>query len=432
MSTAFQKSSARSSPTTTAHIPRSRMKALIVAFGLVAAISPAAENPAVEAINHLGIATLRQSAGNTLVSPWSVQQSLAMVFAGARGKTATEMATALGYKGDPSALHEGFKQLREAMTAVAAPAEGIKAPQTANRLFVDRRVSLNADWLELVRKSYDAPPGVTDFSNPLVAEKAINEWVSGQTEKKIPFVIPAGRLTRQALLVVVNALYFDMPWDELFTKELTTTAPFFLSQGGCKMVPLMFKQHRQRYAHQDGYQIATVPYAGGSLQFVVILPDRANDLERIEARLTPQLLAGCATLPVAEIRLSLPRLKMEPAPVAMKDALRKLGMKTAFCLGADLTGIWHDGRIADPTIDEVFHRTFIELNEEGTKAAAATAAIIRPKNGHPHEVPHQVVRADHPFIFAIQHVPSGACLFIGRVVDPAPDTPVQPRPPAKK
>ena len=432
MSAASLKTRTRTTPVMVAQIPRCKMIALLLAFCLFAAMAHAGENPAVEAVNHLGIATLRLSAGNTLISPWSLQQSLAMVYAGARGKTATEMATALGYQGDPSALHDGFKQLREAMTAVASPAENIKAPRVANRLFVDRRVSLKTDWLELTRKSYEAAPGVTDFSNPRVAEKAINEWVSERTEKIIPFVIPAGRLGSRALLVLVNALYFDMPWDELFTKELTKTEPFFLAQGGSKMVPLMFKQHSQRYTHQDGYQIATVPYAGGSLQFVVILPDDPGDLAKIEGKLTPQLLAGCATLPKTEVRLSLPRLKMEPAPVGMKDTLGKLGMKTAFNTQADLTGIWHGAGIADPVIDEIFHRAFIEFTEEGTKAATSTATIIRPKNGFPREGPHQVVRADHPFVFAIQHVPSGACLFIGRVVDPAPAVPAQSQPKAKK
>lgn len=106
----------------------------------------------------------------------------------------------------------------------------------------------------------------------------------------------------------------------------------------------------------------------------------------------------------------------------MKAALQLLGMKAAFSdKDADLTGIWQSDKGGDPVIDEVFHRTFIELDENGTKAAASTAVIIRPKNGVPHEVPHVNVRCDHPFIFAIQHVPTGACLFMGRVTDPAPD-----------
>ncbi len=397
------------------------MRFVQLAVFLAVATTHAADNPAVEAVNHLGISLLRQTSGNTLISPWSLQQALGMVYAGAHGKTAEEMAAALGYRGDTAALHEGFKRLRDAGDSLASVVEGVKPLRTANQLFVAEKLPLKTDWLALTKKYYDSAPQTMDFSNTAAATKTINDWVSTQTEKKIPAVIPDGGLNSRAKLVIVNALYFDMPWDELFTKELTKTMPFFIARGRSKNVPLMFKQHRQHYAHKDGFQIATLPYAGEQLQFVVILPDDSNDLEKTEAKLTPQLLAECAKLPKEEVRLTLPRLKMEPPSLSMRPVLEKLGMKAAFNdKDADLTGIWHSGGGEDPVIDEVFHRTFIDLDENGTKAAAATAVIIRPKNGVPHKIPHVVVRCDHPFIFAIQHVPTGACLFIGRVIDPAP------------
>lgn len=390
-------------------------------FLFTTAFACASSDPAVQAVNQLGLSLLRQTEGNALISPWSLQQPLAMAYAGARGKTREEMAAALAYGGDDKALHEAFQKLSEVVEAIEPGAPGIKPLHAANRLFVAQDAPLKSDWLELTKKYYGAAAQVLDFSDPLAATKAINSWISGQTEKKIPAIIPEGSLHAQTKLVIANALYFDMPWDELFTKELTKTEPFFTSQVSSKKVPLMFKQHRQRYVHKDGFQIATVPYAGGQLQFVVILPDDASGLAKIEAGLTPAMLAECAVLGKSEVRLTLPRIKMEPPSMTMKRMLQKLGMKAAFSDVADLTGIWQTGEGKDPVIDEVFHRTFIELDENGTKAAAATAVIVRPKNGVPHEVAHVVVRCDHPFIFAIQHVTSGACLFIGRMSDPAPD-----------
>ena len=393
---------------------------IILAFSLFPFIASAADDVAGKAVNQLGLGLLRQTQGNALISPWSLQQSLAMVYAGANGKTREEMKAALGYGEDATALHEGFKHLREAGDSLVSEVEGDKPLHSANRLFIADKMPLNKEWLELTRGAYGAEPRILDFTNLTAATKTINDWVSVQTEKKIPSVIPDGALDPSTKLVIVNALYFDMPWDELFTKELTQTAPFSLSDGSSKNVPLMFKQHRQRYARKDGFQIASLPYAGAQLQFLVVLPDDVKGLAKVEAALTPELLAECARMPKAEVRLSLPRMKMEPPSMPMKGGLQKLGMNAAFSAGADLTGICKSAGGNDLMIDEIFHRTFIELDENGTKAAASTAIVMRPKNGVPHEIPHVVVRCDHPFVFAIQHVQTGACLFIGRMNDPAP------------
>ncbi|MBX7209057.1 MAG: serpin family protein [Verrucomicrobiaceae bacterium] len=393
---------------------------IILVLALASPLAHAAGDPATAAVNHLGLALLRETKGNALVSPWSLQQALAMVYAGAHGKTRDEMTAALGYSADEAELHKGLKCLREAGDALAKDGQGSKPLRTANRLFVAANLPLKTEWLDLTKRFYGAVPQSLNFAPPSAATRAIDDWVAEQTDRLIPSVIPDGALKRDTKLVIANALYFDLPWDELFTKELTKTEPFFTAPGRSKNVPLMFKQHRQRYAHKDGFQIATLPYAGEQVQFVVVLPDDANDLAKVEAALTTDLMAECTSMSRAELRLTLPRLKMEPPSMPMKESLEKLGMKSAFSDGADLTGIWHSEALGNPMIDEIFHRTFVELDENGTKAAASTAVILRPKNGVPREVPHMAVRCDHPFVFAIQHVPTGACLFVGRVADPEP------------
>jgi serpin B len=180
----------------------------------------------------------------------------------------------------------------------------------------------------------------------------------------------------------------------------------------------MFKQHRLGYAKKDGFQIAALPYAGGTYQFVVFLPDTVDGLAKVEKSITGELLSECARLNPSEVRLSFPRIRLDPPVVSLKQTLAAMGAGLMFDIHkADLSRM-----VREPVfVSRVYHRAYLELDEEGTKAASATAAVIRPKNGVPREVPHEVVKADHPFLFMIQHVPSGACLFLGRLTDPAPE-----------
>lgn len=402
---------------------KSQLGTIVGALLLGAVSAVAAEEVAASAINHLGLGLLRQTTGNALVSGWSLQQPLALAYAGAKGLTRQEMARALGYPAEDVLLFESLRRIREASDGLAGAPDRAKALRQANRLFVAQDLPLKPAWLDQAREFFGAEPAPADFTRPEAAARSINQWVDEQTGGKIPAVIPDGGLHPRARLVIVNALAFDLPWDELFTKELTKPENFFVARGRSKTVQLMFKQHRQRYVHEEGFQAVSVPYAGGQFQWVVVLPDDANNLASVEGRLTPARLASFATAPATEVRLWLPRLKLEPPVVRLKALLQKLGIKAAFSdRDADLTGMWSAGDPAErPVLDEVFHRAFLELDEDGTKAASASAVVVRKKNGVPHDVPHQVVRCDRPFLFAIQHVPTGACLFLGRVADPAPD-----------
>jgi serpin B len=276
-------------------------------------------------------------------------------------------------------------------------------------------------WLTITHTHYAAKAVPLDFrTDPDGAGKAINQWVSDQTAGKIPAIVPDGALDPLVRVVLASAVYFDLPWDERLTRELTQDQPFHINATQIKTVPLMFKQHRLGYARKDGFQIAVLPYAGGTFQFVVILPDAVDGLPKVEKAITGELLSECARLQPTEVRLSFPRIHLEPPIVSLKRSLTAMGAGAMFDEppGANFSRMVREGGY----VSEVFHRTYLELDEEGTKAAAATATIIRPKNGVPHEVPHEVIKADHPFLFMIQHVPSGACLFLGRLTDPAVGT----------
>lgn len=411
-----------------------RAPALLGLFclGLAAGSLQAAEDSALaaKAVNQFAAAHHRQlPAGNVLVSPWSVQMQLALLANGAGGSTRTTMRTALFLEADEAALNQSFHALNQAM--IGQPQEAAMARiSVASRLFVARSLPLQPAWQETARSYFGAAMQTADFRQNIVAEtEAINRWAEQQTHGKIPVAVPVGALTPDTLLALVNAVHFDMPWDERFTQELTQQRTFYLNARRSKTVPMMFKQHALRYARKGGVQIAAVPYADGAFQFVVLLPDALEGLAAVEAHLTGELLSECATLPPAEVRLSLPRIAMSPPVTGLKQTLSALGAAEMFDEGrADFSRMIDDSSGLGAHVSNVFHGTFIELDEDGTKAAAVTTTVIRPKNGVPREVPHQVVRADHPFLFMIQHMPSGACLFLGRVTDPQPRQPEEDAP----
>jgi len=223
-------------------------------------------------------------------------------------------------------------------------------------------------------------------------------------------------------MVLVNAIYFKAAWKDEFENEPTKPAPFHVKGGGAKNVPTMNNETWYGYASRNGYTVVCLPYLGSDLQFLVLLPDRADGLAGLEAKITPALLASCATLNTELVNLWLPKFKMEPPDMELSGELEALGMKTAFDIPGGSANF--DG-IAPRTPDEylyisaVFHKTFISLDEHGTEAAAATAepmAVGAALNEAPPKIYN--VHVDHPFIFAIQDCKSGACLFIGRVNDP--------------
>jgi serpin B len=382
-------------------------------------LTSTAADTASDSVNATGLALHRQSSvkgGNALLSPWSIQNVMAMVFAGADGKTRTEMDAALHLGGD--AIHPAFKALSAGLAGELPKGAELR---TANRLFPAESCKLLPGFMETITENYGAATGPLDFSSPEKATGLINTWVSEQTAHKINDLIPKGALNKDTRLVLTNAVYFKVPWQERFTKELTKELPFYVSAGTQKTLPLMFKQAKMRYAKKKGFQMAALPYSGGALQFTVILPDKVDGLAAVEKTLTPALLAECATMPLSEVRLTIPRFRMEPAAVELQSALSSLGMKSAFTEAANFTRMSREPLF----ISKVYHKAFIDVNEDGTEAAAATAAEMKKANGHPHEVPHMTVRADHPFVFAIQHVSSGACLFLGRLTDPDPAKPAK-------
>jgi serpin B len=404
-------------------------------------VSPAAENPsaAAQAVNALALDLLAKGTeanANALLSPYSIQAALAMTYAGAAGDTRTQMAKVLHYPADEATLHPSFTALQQALEEVAkTTAERAKnAKETggpgepvvltvANRLFGQQGYEFRQPFLDLVKASYSAPLQMMDFIGHADQERLkINGWVEDQTHKRIRDLIPAKGLTEDTRMVLVNAIYMKAPWANEFPERATKPLPFQVKGGEAVNVPTMSRTGHMGYGKQDGYQVVTVPYFGNDLQLLVMLPDAKDGLAAMEARLTPEILGRSANPGTAELNLYLPKFKIEPPLFKLGKVLCALGMPGAF---DQPKGSANFDRMAPRKpddylyISEVFHKTFLALDEKGTEAAAATAVVMMAATSAMIEKPRPIeVRVDRPFLFAIQHRPSGACLFVGRVTDP--------------
>lgn len=408
---------------------------------------PAADGPAANpdpkiastAVNALGLELLAKGTAaneNALLSPYSLQSALAMTYAGAAGKTLAEMAKVLHYPEDEAALHRSFAEIRtrlEAMTRASeervkrskdrgGPTEPVTLT-TANRLFGERTYEFRGPFLELTASTYGAPFQPMDFITGWApARLEINAWVEEQTWQRIRELIPADGLNKLTRLVLVNAVYLKAPWTEEFPERATRPEPFHIRGGASVDVPMMRRQDDFGYLKGDGFAVVAIPYAGGDLQFVVVLPDAVDGLAVVEARLDAPTLASFAKLSRAEVRLKLPKFKLEPPLMRVGEMLQALGMQTAFDRPE---GSANFDRMAPRKpddylfISEVFHKTFLDLDEHGTEAAAATAVVMMRPTSIVVDPPKPIdVTVDRPFLFAIQQKSTGACLFLGRVVDP--------------
>ena len=391
------------------------------------------------AVNALGVDLYRaHTAGesNLLLSPYSIQIALAMTYAGADGDTRAEMQRVLHYPKDEAALDGSFEALAKELSFDAALSiEAVKNAQRqgsgpttpiefdlANRLFAQRGYEFRPAFLSAVKDHYHAPLEEMDYkTEPEKARETINHWVAEQTKDHIRDLIPSGGITKDSRLTLVNALYLKAPWEKEFYEKATQPDRFLVHGHEGVNVPMMVNKSSCGYARREGYQVVTRPYYGRTLQFVILLPDDPGGLAAMEKQLTPELLAGLAKLPAEDVILHLPKFRIAPPTMPLENNFKALGMKSAF---NDPLGSANFDRMAPRKpndylyISAIFHKTYLALDEKGTEAAAATAVAMLAGAAMRKAPPPPEVKVDHPFIFAIQHVESGACLFLGRVTDP--------------
>lgn len=399
-------------------------------------LTAASANPATVAdgINAFGLELhqrLAQEGGNRVISPWSIQSSLAMAYAGAAGKTREEMAAALHFAKDEAALHAGFADIARSLTELATKSRKQVenssrngGPNTAleinvaNRLFGQDGYPFEKPFLDLLNTSYRAPLEILDFKKgPEPSRQYINHWVASQTKDRIKNLIPEGAIDEETRLILTNAVYMKAPWDSEFSPQADT--PFFIE--GTKEIKVAGLVDQRSFGHLKipGGDIVSIPYAANGLHFLLIIPEAKDGLVALEKTMTADMLRQAANAPSREIQLHFPKFKLEPDSVRLADQLVAMGMPTAFNKpqgSADFSRMAPREPEDYLAIDEVAHQAFIAVDEYGTEAAAATAVMTL--GGEATLRNPLKIHADRPFAFAIQHRESGACLFLGRVTDP--------------
>ena len=357
---------------------------------------------------------LKSTKENVFFSPFSIEAALAMTSVGANGNTLVEMQKTLHLPLEVKLANAGFKAMIAALNNDKVPAakRGYEL-SVANALWGMKGYPWRKEFLTTTNENYGAGLIDTDFTMPDAARGIINAWVEKETRDKIKNLIPKGALTPLTRLVLTNAIYFKGTWEVPFEKSQTKKGPFHA--GGEKHeIPLMHRHAAMGYAETADYQAIELPYKGRETSMLVWLPRKAEGFADLEKKLSGTTIADTvkALQPRITVDLTLPRFKVETES-SLREPLEALGMKDVFDeKKADLTRM-HSGREA-LSVSAVLHKAFVDVNEEGTEAAAATGVIVGATSA-PIPVEPKVFRADRPFLFAIRHTPSNTVLFLGRL-----------------
>jgi serpin B len=336
---------------------------------------------------------LARTGGNTVFSPTGVAAAFAMASAGARGRTVDDIARVFGFPDQPG--------LHSAMNALTAALDGIDDVAVANSLWAQAGFSIEPPFRDTLALHYGAAVWMTDFMHdPGGSRSAINGWVADATRDRIPQLLDEGAIGERTRLVLVNAVYLKAAWRTPFDEGATFEAPFHRADGTTVSVPTMHASGLDaRYVVADGYTAVELPYVGGELAMLIVVPDDGGaPLPQVDTNLT----AG-------PVNLALPKWESRVA-LDLASVMTELGLPLP---GGDLSGI-----APDLEIGTAVHAADITVDETGTEAAAATAIVIRTTSaviGHP---PVDIT-VDRPFLFAVRHVDTGAPLFVGRVMDPS-------------
>jgi len=357
----------------------------------------------------------RAKPGNLFFSPYSISTALAMTYIGARGQTATEMAQTLHLNIPQAELPPAFAELVREMEAI-----GRTQPlmlDVANSLWCQQGFPILDSFLKLTHNDFDAEARLVDFvGNAEPVRLEINAWIAKKTQDKIRDLLQPGRLSADTRLVLCNAIYFKGQWLARFDPKATHTAPFFLGNGQQVQIPLMTQSLRLRSRQFDNFDAFALPYTSNELSMIILLPKAVDGLGALEKGLDSanlgQWLSALDAAPETKADLFLPKFKLN-CRLDLAGTLSALGMPTAFSANADFSGITSTPSLR---ISDVVHQAFVDVNEEGTEAAAATAVVMR-LTASVQRTP--VLRVDHPFLFLIRENRTGSILFLGRVVDPS-------------
>jgi serine protease inhibitor len=348
--------------------------------------------------------------GNIFFSPYSISTALAMAYEGARGQTAEEIQSVFHFPEDSNVRRPAFAGVYNQLNKKDAKYK----LDTANALWVQQDYPLLDDYTNTTETYYGGKATNLDFVGATEqARQTINGWVEDKTNNKIKNLFPSGSLKPSSRLVLTNAIYFKGTWVKQFDKSDTRDEDFRVSSDKTVKVPMMRRTDRDakfNYAETEDLQILEMQYDGGELSMIILLP-KNDDLKSIEKSLTLEKLNDWKSrLRERRVNVFMPKFSFD-TKYLLNENLKEMGMPSAFSKSADFSGI--DGT-KNLFINIVVHQAFVDVNEEGTEAAAATGTGMVVTS-----VPQiKTFRADHPFIFMIQERETGDILFLGRVSDP--------------
>jgi serpin B len=365
-------------------------------------------------------ARVKDGEGNRFLSPFSISCALAMTYAGAQEETALQIAKAMHFTLPPGKLHPAFHRLISELNSRTASPTGDKQAAsvqllTANALWAQTGERILSDFQKRIEINYQGGLEQVDFRRaPADALRTINTWVEERTSGKIKDLLKPGHIDSQTMLILTNAIYFKALWDTPFDEHATAPADFHASDHDPVRVDMMKLTGRFRYLDEKTFQALELPYLGNGQAMVILLPKTNDGLAELEASLSFTMLEGwLKKLSSHRVNVSLPRFKLT-AELELKGALSELGMPLAFQpRKADFAGITGT---RDFAISAVVHKAFVEVQEKGTEAAAATGVVMKSAAMVP-STP-AVFRADHPFFFLIRDTRTGSLLFLGRLVRP--------------
>ena len=373
---------------------------------------------------------LRGDEGNLFLSPYSISTALAMTYAGARGQTEAQMAEVLQFptwrevwlarrmtREDQSASAQ--KRFAAAFGKIvkdlnAAGSEAQYELRVANALWGQKDYEFLSSFTKRVEAAYGGKLQELDFVTAAEqARKTINAWVEKQTNDKIKDLIRPGVLDAMTRLVLTNAIYFKGNWASQFDEDRTREAPFTLGSGEKVQTPMMNQRAQFGYAETDALQVLELPYVGEELSMAILLPKTTDGIAALEGDLIAEnLVTWLGRIRKREVIVSIPKFKMT-SKFSLAPVLASMGMPLAFSRNADFSGMTGKPNLF---ISAVIHQAYVDVNEEGTEAAAATAVAIKLTSIGPDRTP--VFKADHPFVFMIRDARSGSILFLGRVLNP--------------
>lgn len=352
---------------------------------------------------------------NIFFSPYSIFSALAMVYEGARGETAQEMESVFYFPIDNSVRKSSFVAINDEINSSKSKYE----LNVANAIWVQKDYQLLSDYTNTLQKYYDANSNNVDFvGSAEAARQTINGWVENKTNDNIKDLFPVGSFSPLTRLVLTDAIYFKGTWVKQFEKDKTKNEDFQVDNSIKVQVPMMQRNDSNavfNYAQIDSTQLLEIPYEGDKLSMLVILPEM-NNLAPLENSLSLEKIKEWKDkMQEQRVDVYMPKFIMN-AKYAMNGILAEMGMHSAFSADADFSGM---NGSRDLYINDVIHQAFVEVNEEGTEAAAATGTAMwgTALPGEGGGIP--IFRADHPFIFIIQDKTNGNILFLGRVVDPS-------------